>query len=355
MHRLLGDDFSFIATGVMGAERKKLGYSEGEVPGYVFSIYENEEMEKTALKWMNEADVVIAGAAPEKFLSERICSGKLMFRYSERPFKTEPSVLRKWYHKFRFQTREHGNNRVDALCASAYAPDDFAAMGVYKNKMYRWGYFPAVKEYDTEMIWTKKKPTSLLWCGRFLDWKHPDDAVKLAYRLKKGGYHFVLDIIGTGEMEKELHQLAVDLHLSDRVHFLGSMPPEQVRLHMETAGIYLQTSDRKEGWGAVLNESMNSCCAVVASNEIGSVPFLIENGKNGYHYSSGNLDELFETVKCLLENPEEQKRAGRAAYRTIPEVWNARVAAERLLCLSEKILSGETHPDLFKSGPCSLI
>ena len=33
---------------------------------------------------------------------------------------------------------------------------------------------------------------------------------------------------------------------------------------MEQADIYLFTSDRNEGWGAVANEAMNSACAMVA-------------------------------------------------------------------------------------------
>jgi hypothetical protein len=36
------------------------------------------------------------------------------------------------------------------------------------------------------------------------------------------------------------------------------MPPEEVRVHMEQSNIYLFTSDFGEGWGAVLNEAMNS-------------------------------------------------------------------------------------------------
>ena len=44
--------------------------------------------------------------------------------------------------------------------------------------------------------------------------------------------------------------------------------------YMESSHIFLLfTSDRNEG--AALNESMNSGCAVVASDAIGSVPYLM--------------------------------------------------------------------------------
>ena len=70
-------------------------------------------------------------------------------------------------------------------------------------------------------------------------------------------------------------------------------------------------------------------------------------------YHSGDVDELYERVKHLLDNPGEQERLGCAAYETITGLWNAEVAAQRLITLSEHLLAGEKHPDLYEDGPCS--
>jgi glycosyltransferase involved in cell wall biosynthesis len=133
---------------------------------------------------------------------------------------------------------------------------------------------------------------------------------------------------------------------------LGSMPPEAVRDHMEAANIFLFTSDFNEGWGAVLNESMNSACAVVASHAIGSVPFLLEEGKNGYIYRNGDMDSLYGRVVTLIEQPELREQMGKEAYRTLAELWNADVAAERFLALAQTLLDSKS-PNLFEEGPCS--
>jgi glycosyltransferase involved in cell wall biosynthesis len=199
----------------------------------------------------------------------------------------------------------------------------------------------------------KKNRHTLMWCGRFLDWKHPDDAIFVARKLKADGYSFQLKFVGTGDMEEKLKDLVEENDLSDCVIFLGSMKPEQVREHMEEAGIYLFTSDYREGWGAVLNESMNSGCAVVASHAIGSVPFLLRDGENGYVYRSNDKDMLYEKVKYLLNHPEEQIRLGEAAYETMSTVWNAPVSAERLMGLLRRVMAGDTAPDIFDDGPCS--
>lgn len=64
--------------------------------------------------------------------------------------------------------------------------------------------------------------------------------------------------------------------------------------------------------GAVLNESMNSGCAVIASDAIGSVPFLIKNGVNGIIYKDGNQKDLSQVLMELLDNPEKRKKQSRS-------------------------------------------
>lgn len=353
MYQRFWDDYTFISTSVMREERKKLGYEQNEHPPYVLASYECKEQYEIAIKLINDADVVIAGSAPNEMLKERIRQNKLLLRYSERPFKKKASFLKKVYHAVRHHQRDLCQKNVYMLCASAYAARDYASIGMYRNRTYKWGYFPCVKEYDIDALLSRKKQNTILWCGRFIDWKHPDDAVRLAQKLKSHGYEFKLNFVGTGTMEEELHQLVESLELTDSVYFLGSMPPEEVRKHMEEAGIYLFTSDCQEGWGAVLNESMNSGCAVVASHAIGSVPFLINHKKNGLVYESENVDDLFSKVKYLLNNHSEQRRMGKAAYSTITEMWNAEIAAERFVKLTEEI---QNHGlcNLYKDGPCSI-
>lgn len=353
MYKRFGADFVFIATSVMGTARKKLGYSQNDIPSYVLLSYLDEQHTKEAKNIINDATVAIYGSAPNGLLMERIRSKKLVFRYSERPFKKRISVARKMFHTIKCHWNDLLSNKVYLLCASAYAPIDYSKMRMYKNRMYKWGYFPKKHEHDVDLLFKNKKQNNILWCGRFIDWKHPDDAIALACKLKDAGYEFKLSFIGAGIMENQLRQSVIDLELGDYVEFLGSMTPENVRLKMEETGIYLFTSDKGEGWGAVLNESMNSGCAVVASHAIGSVPYLVKNDENGYIYQSGNKDMLFEKVSYLLDHPEKQRDMGIAAYKTIFETWNAEVSTDRFINLIETILSGEKSPQLYQSGPCS--
>lgn len=275
-----------------------------------------------------------------------------MLRYSERPYKNYTKIkafISEILHHYRFLF----NKRTYVLCASAYTAVDHAQFGMYKNKMYRWGYFPKKIVYDINDVLSNKQKKKLLWVGRLLNWKHPEDAIKVALKLKKDGYDFSLNICGMGEEEERLRLMIKEYGLINCVTLLGAVSAEKVRKYMDNAGIFLFTSDYNEGWGAVLNESMNSGCAVVASHAIGSVPYLLKHKENGLIYHSGNIQELYESVKYLLDNPSEQEKMGKKAYETIVNDWNAHKAAERLVKLSEKLLAGEKSPNLYQNGPCS--
>lgn len=140
-------------------------------------------------------------------------------------------------------------------------------------------------------------------------------------------------------------------HLESIVHLLGAMLSQKVREYMAISEIFF-TSDKNEGLGAVLNESMNSACAVVANDEIGSVPSLISCGMNGLTYHKGSADELYMKTKMLLDDPKMRNNISQNAYKTIVDVWNADVAANRLMMLCKTLKNHESNycPD----GPCSL-
>ena len=107
----------------------------------------------------------------------------------------------------------------------------------------------------------------------------------------------------------------------------------------------------KDG-GAVVNEAMSAGCAVVASEEMGSVPFLIKDGQNGFSFRK--TGELLEKTETLIKNTELCAQIQREAKTTIEEVWNPHVAAAHLVALCEELLLGKPV-DERRSGPCEKI
>ena len=134
-------------------------------------------------------------------------------------------------------------------------------------------------------------------------------------------------------MEEELKQITAAKRLIENVTFTGAMEPSKVREYMEKADIFISTSDRQEGWGAVINEAMNSSCCVVVPAEAGAVPYLVDNGYNGYVFRSDDTDELVSCVEQAARYPDIRKKLGQRAYETIRYTWNAGCAADRLVQL----------------------
>ena len=352
MYRLTSNHFLFIETLRELQRKMRLGNGTAKVP-YVLHEYLDSERDLCRAA-VEEADIAIAGATFDDVLCNRIKSNKIIFRYSERPLKTGNNLLKYTVRFLKWNYRNPPGKPIYMLCASAFTAGDYRKFGLFRDRCYKWGYFPETRLYpDLGKLFANKSTLTIVWCGRFLDWKHPDDALEVARHLKADGMRFALKLIGTGPLEDALRQRVQADELQDCVELLGAMSPEKVRDAMEQAGIFLFTSDRKEGWGAVMNEAMNSGCAVVASDAAGAVPYLVKDGKNGLVYHSGDVNELYEKVKWLLEHPEQQRLLGEAAYRTIADLWNAEVAAKRFMQLSQAILDGDPSPELFPEGPCS--
>ena len=156
---------------------------------------------------------------------------------------------------------------------------------------------------------------------------------------------------GSGEMEAELKSLAKDYDVESVITFYGFMKPEEVRAVMEKCHIHIFTSNHLEGWGAVVNEAMNSGCCEVANVQAGAVPYLIRHGKNGLAYPDNNYEEMEKAVRFLLDNPDKRQQMGREAYKTITELWNAEHGAAELLRMMEELLQGCFEPA--KEGPLS--
>lgn len=167
-------------------------------------------------------------------------------------------------------------------------------------------------------------------------------------------YKFIIDMYGSGEELEPTKELAGKLDVMDVVRFQGNLPNDEILQQMRHHHIFLFTSDRNEGWGAVLNESMSNGCAVVASNMIGSVPFLIEDGINGLIFKSEDLGSLETKVASLLDNVDYRRTIAWNSIKTMREVWSPKNAATNFLKLCEAIENGRRLDSVIDKGPCSM-
>lgn len=366
MYKRLGDDFIFIQSEPMEEERINMGWDTTltSLP-YVKLLYENED---ECRELILSADALIAGWTKRvDLLKERLDLKRLTIRVYERIYRegqwkavSPRGILAKYNEHIKYR-----NYPAYLLCCGAYVASDFSLIKAYPDKMYKFGYFPETKHYDIDELMLKKNEggkLEIIFAGRFLKLKHPEYMLYLARDLKKmlaehdEGENtklndFRIHMVGSGELSDELKLLAKEYEVEDKINFYGFLKPDEVRSLMEKSHIHVFPSNALEGWGAVVNEAMNSACVVVASAEAGAVPFLIKQNENGIAYKGEDYDSLKQAVISLMQNDDKRNNMAKAAYETIVKLWNADNAADSLIDMINGWMDGKDNAK--DDGPLS--
>ena len=366
---LTGHSYCFVELANLQAEHRKGDSHDYSDRPYLLRAWQSEEAYSQAMELAYTAECcVFSGIQALTFQKERMRLGLLSFDMSERWLKRgilnlfSPAILKMFlsYHFGGWSKKP-----LYKLCCSAFASEDQHKLFTYRGRCYKWGYFTRVEKIDVETFpdVSTSNITPLMWCSRYLMLKHPELPVLMARQLKNKGYRFMLDMYGSGEYEIQTRQLAKELDVEDVICFMGVKPNNELLNDMRRHCIFLFTSDKNEGWGAVANESMTNGCVLVASDGIGSSPYLVKDKQTGLLFTSPQtsssfghpdiaaLNSLCSKVEFLLDNPCECKKIRQHSIALMQELWNPRIAAERLLTLIDHLQKGKDTP--FVEGPCS--
>lgn len=349
----LGNEFVQVCMESGHDERRKLGWEQNFSEEWLIRAWISPSEKARALDIFHSADLVIWAYVPVNEVNTRVTKGKLTFLYSERIFKRgkwrvlDLRVLKSLIVKFAYNNRKNHH----MLSVGPYCAEDYSFLGLFKGRTWRWGYFP--EQSKVEECRKFDDPPIILWAGRMLPWKRVDLLLRAAaWARARGDKTFQLMLIGAGTEEERLRSLSVSLGLSDICKFHGPQSPDKVGKAMESSFIYVLPSNQQEGWGVVVNEAMSRGCCVIGSRSAGSIPWLIQDGVNGYVFSNESVEVLGQKLRWCLENPYQTRQMGLAAQTTIERLWSPDVAADRFLRLCTAIENGKSAP-FEDEGPCS--
>ena len=137
----------------------------------------------------------------------------------------------------------------------------------------------------------------ILGVGRLIWLKGFDRLLTTFSGLDQSDIHLV--ILGKGDEQSTLVNLAQELGVEERVHFPGHVADiETWYRHAEC----LVLSSRHEGWPNVLMEAMANGCPVVSFNCKYGPSEIIEDGENGLLVPNGNLDLLGAAINRILDD-----------------------------------------------------
>jgi glycosyltransferase involved in cell wall biosynthesis len=147
------------------------------------------------------------------------------------------------------------------------------------------------------------------------------------------GAHLV--IVGRGPEESRLRELQRRLGL-DQVFFLGGVPHEEMPFIYASSDLFVLPS-MYEPFGNVVLEAMASGLPVLGS-KVGGMADVIVNGETGYHLRPGDVKQLSNYLKLLLQESELRSGMSKTARQIAEERFDDMVVARTVEKIYEQCL-----------------
>ena len=138
--------------------------------------------------------------------------------------------------------------------------------------------------------------------------------------LKERGLEFLCIIAGEGPQRAALERLICDLRLSGNVRLLGHCSGAELDDLYSTSDVVVLTS-RSEGIPLVLMEAMVRGKVVLAPGITG-IPELVLDGKTGFLYRPGSLDDFVVKVEMIRHSQSNLLPIRCAARQHVEEHFN---------------------------------
>lgn len=350
---------------------------------------------------IEQADVVVFMDIPPALFDARITAGKWTFLATERPLLRGLLTLhyRRVRRIFASAWRHRKHERYHLLAIGQHCATDFARFGLFDGRCWQLGYFSEISERDPHkpcgqsrsetdssgvfpglipvasavtaetdtlpLVSGTLQPFTILWAGRMVRFKRLEVLIESVRRfreqLQRESATFPMErpirmrLIGGGKMLTTVQRWVRRAKIDDITTFESFQPVDQIYQAMRAADLYAFSSDLREGWGVVVNESMGQGCPVVASDDAGSTAWLIAPGTGLLCPNDARSAQHFADafVRCYRD-PDFCGRMGHAAWQYVHHVWSSTVAARRLVGLFDHLRENKPLPfDGTGDGPCT--
>ena len=150
---------------------------------------------------------------------------------------------------------------------------------------------------------SSSKNIVLLTVSRLIPWKGIEVCLEAISHLSD--LPITLRIVGNGapDYELSLRELAQRLEISERVEFMGAVPPSKIAEQYQTAHLFVLAS-YFEAFGIVLVEAMAAGIPIVATNA-GGIPHVVEDGVSAKLVPAGDALSLATAIRSLVTSEEK--------------------------------------------------
>ena len=142
--------------------------------------------------------------------------------------------------------------------------------------------------------------------------------------------------VGDGEEKIRLIERSIELGIKDKVVFFGKVEYDLVPSLMHYSDILILPSI-EEGVGRVILEAMAMELPVIASN-VGGIPLVIENQKDGLLFEVGDINTLKKHVLFLINNKSFSNNMSNLAYQKYISNYEYEVSMNKFLNMYRSII-----------------
>jgi glycosyltransferase involved in cell wall biosynthesis len=181
-----------------------------------------------------------------------------------------------------------------------------------------------------------ERPASLVLVtvGRLVPLKGQDQIIRAVAQLSGYFAEIQLYIVGSGDREQALSQLAESEQVSGHIVFTGAVA--NVTEYLAKADIYVSGS-HSEGMPVSILEAMACRLAVVASDIPGNRS-VVTTGETGLLFELNNIDDLVEKIVKVARNPDLARDLAGRARRLIEQDYSAAAAEQQHACVYRRVL-----------------
>jgi glycosyltransferase involved in cell wall biosynthesis len=156
----------------------------------------------------------------------------------------------------------------------------------------------------------KQDAPLLLSVAEFTKRKHHVDAIEAFAKLARKDVHFAL--AGSGPLMDKMKQLATELGVIDRIHFLGNRSDVPVLMKAACANILVS---EQEGLPRCVLESLALEVPTIGTKIRGTQDLL--EGGCGLLVDVGDVDGLAAAMTWMLDRPQEAAKMAKLGYERI--------------------------------------
>jgi glycosyltransferase involved in cell wall biosynthesis len=208
----------------------------------------------------------------------------------------------------------------------------------------RMGIDPGKDSLPTVQASRETPRLVMLAVGRLHPVKDHAFLVRACLALKNRKVPFVCVIAGDGPERSPLEALIRGFDLRDSVRLAGHLSHQQLAACYKAAGLVVLTS-RSEGIPLVLMEAMG-CGRPVLAPAITGIPELVLDGKTGFLYRPGSLEDFVARVELVYRSQSELGPLCRAARHHVLEYFNRE---KNLAAFSDLLLAHISDPNISRT------